>query len=147
MEYKILEKHRNIEKYTWNNKTSELGFTVVTKITNDRKSVPVYDMEVKDNHNFCIVSRDHPVPIGWAGIFVHNCQNMRHETLKLIYTRCHDSCHICSIGDSKQKDNKGHNNDFILYGDYLASAPFGNKCYLTKNFRGKCSQYAENFGV
>jgi intein/homing endonuclease len=147
MEYKILKKHRNIEKYTWNNKTSELGFTVVTKITNDRKSVPVYDMEVKDNHNFCIVSREHPVPIDWAGIFVHNCQNMRHETLKLIYTRCHDDCHICSIGDSKQKDNKGSNNDFILYGDYLASAPFGNKCYLTKNFRGKFSQYAENFGV
>lgn len=82
-----------------------------------------------------------------AGVITEEAENMRHETLKLIYTRCHDDCHICSIGDSKQKDNKGSNNDFILYGDYLASAPFGNKCYLTKNFRGKFSQYAENFGV
>lgn len=82
-----------------------------------------------------------------AGVITEESQNMRHETLKLIYTRCHDDCHVCSIGDSKQKDNKGSNNDFILFGDYLASASFGNKCYLTKNFRGKFSQYAEEFGT
>jgi len=82
-----------------------------------------------------------------VGVITEESQNMRHETLKLIYTRCHDNSKIVTIGDSKQKDNKGSNNDFILYGDYLASAPFGNKCYLTKNFRGKFSQYAENFGV
>jgi phosphate starvation-inducible protein PhoH len=82
-----------------------------------------------------------------VGVITEESQNMRHETLKLIYTRCHDSAKIVTIGDSRQKDNKGSNNDFILYGDYLASAPFGNKCYLTKNFRGKFSQYAENFGV
>lgn len=147
MEYKILKKHRDVEKYKWDSKISSLGYTVVTTIINDRKVIPVYDMEVEDNHNFCIVSSFNPTQTDKEGIFVHNCQNMRHETLKLIYTRCHDDVHLTSIGDAKQKDNKGSNNDFILYGDYLASAPFGNKCYLTKNFRGKFSQYAENFGV
>ena len=82
-----------------------------------------------------------------VGVITEESQNMRHETLKLIYTRCHDTAKVVTIGDSKQKDNKGVNNDFILYGDYLASAPFGNKCYLTKNFRGKFSQYAEEFGT
>jgi hypothetical protein len=51
------------------------------------------------------------------------------------------------LGDSKQKDNRGYNNSFIAYGQYLAEAPFGNMCKLTRNFRGKFSNYAENFGV
>ena len=79
------------------------------------------------------------------GLCLDEAENGDHETLKLIFTRCHDNCHIVMLGDSKQKDNKGNNTQFISYGDYLAKAPFGNKCELTKNFRGKFSNYAEMF--
>ena len=82
-----------------------------------------------------------------AGICIDEAENCDHETLKLIFTRCHDNCHVVMLGDSKQKDNKGNNTEFIKYGEYLAAAPFGNKCELTKNYRGKFSNYAENFGL
>ena len=80
------------------------------------------------------------------GIIVDEAENMDVETLKLIFTRCHDSSHIVLIGDRKQKDNPGQKgDDFVRYGDYLANKSFGNKCYLTKNYRGKFSQAAEDF--
>jgi predicted ribonuclease YlaK len=82
-----------------------------------------------------------------VGLILDEAENCDHETLKLIFTRCHDNCHVIMLGDSKQKDNRGNNTEFISYGNYLADASFGNKCMLTKNYRGKFSQYAENFGV
>nr|DAE82954.1 MAG TPA: PhoH-like protein [Caudoviricetes sp.] len=81
-----------------------------------------------------------------AGIIIEEAENCNEETLRLIFTRCHDSCHVVMIGDVKQKDNKGRNDDFVRYGDYLANSKLGNKCYLTKNYRGKFSQLAENYG-
>lgn len=81
-----------------------------------------------------------------VGVIVDEAENMDTETLKLIFTRCHDNSHIVMIGDEKQRDNHGqHSEDFVRYGDYLASKSFGNKCKLTKNFRGKFSQAAEDF--
>ena len=65
--------------------------------------------------------------------------------MKLIFTRCHDNCHVVMLGDREQKDNKGDNSKFVVYGDYLASSNIGSKCVLTKNYRGKFSQLAENF--
>lgn len=81
-----------------------------------------------------------------AGVIVDEAENCDYETLKLIFTRCHDDCHIVLIGDSLQKDNKGiHNRDFVIYGKYLSS--LGKSISLTKNFRGKFSQLAEDFAV
>lgn len=80
-----------------------------------------------------------------AGIIIDEAENMGYHTLKLIFTRCDDECHVCMIGDSKQKDNHRNNKDFIPYGDYLASFSFGNKITLTKNYRGKFSKTAEDF--
>lgn len=82
-----------------------------------------------------------------VGLCLDEAENCDTETLKLIFTRCHDNCHVVMLGDSKQKDNHGTNTQFIAYGDYLANASFGNKCELTQNYRGKFSNYAENFGV
>ena len=50
------------------------------------------------------------------------------------------------IGDSRQKDNAHKDNrEFIYYGEYLSNQEFGNKCKLTKNYRGKFSKCAEDF--
>ena len=80
-----------------------------------------------------------------VGLIVDEAQNCDYETLNLIFTRCHTNCHIVMVGDSKQKDNKNANNVFIEYGDYLAKPSFGNKCKLTKDYRGPFSAYAELF--
>lgn len=80
-----------------------------------------------------------------VGVILDEAENLDYHTLKLIFTRCDDECHVCMIGDSKQKDNYKSNKDFIGYGDYLAGKSFGNKVKLTKNFRGKFSKAAEEF--
>ena len=82
-----------------------------------------------------------------AGIILDEAENMNLHTLKLIFTRCHDNCHIVMLGDRAQKDNKGDNSKFVKYGQYLAENSFGNKVELTKNFRGKFSMVAEAFEI
>ena len=64
----VKPEHRNIPKYEWNNKVSNLGYTVVTKINNGRKKVNVYDLEVADNHNF--LADDTMVGLGLAASVV-----------------------------------------------------------------------------
>lgn len=81
-----------------------------------------------------------------CGIIADECENCDTETLRLIFTRCHDDCHVVMIGDSRQKDNAHKDNrEFIYYGEYLSNQEFGNKCKLTKNYRGKFSKCAEDF--
>ena len=80
-----------------------------------------------------------------VGLIVDEAQNCDWETLKLIFTRPDEDCHNVMLGDVHQKDNKGKNDVFVEYGDYLANYKKGKKCYLTKNFRGDFSRYAEQF--
>ena len=80
------------------------------------------------------------------GIIIDEAENCDYHTLKLIYTRCKDNCHVVSIGDNKQKDTTGKNTDFIGYNTYLANSNVGNQCNLVKNYRGKFSQLAEEYG-
>lgn len=80
-----------------------------------------------------------------VGVIIDEAENVDYHTLKLIFTRCDDKCHVCMIGDSEQKDNYKSNKDFISYGEYLSKYPFGNKVKLTNNYRGKFSRTAEEF--
>ena len=85
------------------------------------------------------------VNLSSCGVCIDEGQNLDMHTLKLIFTRCHDNCHVALLGDKEQKDNTGNNETFIAYGNYLAESSVGTKCVLTRNFRGKFSQLAENF--
>lgn len=80
-----------------------------------------------------------------VGVILDEAENANTETLKLILTRCHDSCKVCLMGDSRQRDNKGRNTDFIGYGKYLCRKEFGQEVELNRNFRGKFSQAAEMY--
>lgn len=80
-----------------------------------------------------------------TGIILDESENMDYHTLKLIFTRCDDDCHVVAIGDRYQKDNRGDNTDFIKFCSYLANKPFGQKVELTRNYRGRFSQAAEKF--
>lgn len=80
-----------------------------------------------------------------AAVIIDEAENCDTETLKLIFTRCHDTCHVLLLGDRLQKDNKGsRQEDFVRYGEYMAGN-IGKTVYLTKNFRGKFSRLAEDF--
>lgn len=80
-----------------------------------------------------------------AGVCMDETENMDFHTLKLILTRIHDNCHVCMLGDEKQKDGSGDNSVFIDYGEYMAKNVPGECVSLTHNFRGRLSKIAEDF--
>ena len=82
-----------------------------------------------------------------AGIIFDEIQNADFDTLKLVFTRCHDDVHIAAIGDGKQKDQKEASSVYKGYCDFLAASPMGHKCELVKNWRGKFSKLAENYFI
>jgi phosphate starvation-inducible protein PhoH len=109
-----------------------------------------YDVEDMINNGMIELTTDSAlrgINLENVGLCLDEAQNCDYRTLKLIFTRCDDDCHVSLIGDSKQKDNKGDNSIFIEYGKYMAEPSFGNICHLTKNYRGKFSQHAENFDI
>ena len=113
---------------------------------------PVVDMMITNELIMMITDSNlRGVNFKKVGLIVDEAENCDYETLKLIFTRCHDDCHIAMIGDAKQKDNPGSkNNDFVFYGDYLVEKLpklKANKCVLTKNFRGEFSKCAELFFI
>lgn len=85
------------------------------------------------------------VNLSRAGVLADEVQNYRPDTLKLLFTRCHDDVHLVAIGDGKQKDQKHASAGFRDYCDFLAASPLGNKCVLTTNYRGRFSRLAESY--
>lgn len=80
-----------------------------------------------------------------AGVIIDEIQNADNDTLKLVFTRCHDDVHIAAIGDGKQRDQKNPKKDYLGYCKYLAGTSMGNECRLVHNFRGKFSRLAEEY--
>lgn len=109
---------------------------------------PIYDVERMCDEDILFLATDsnlRGVNFEKAGVIVDEGENCDKETLKLIFTRVHDDCHVVLLGDSLQKDNRGeHNTDFVRYGRYL-SDNIGTSVALTKNFRGAFSRIAEEF--
>lgn len=82
-----------------------------------------------------------------AGVIVDEIENFRGDTLKLVFTRFHDDVHAVALGDGKQRDQKHATDIFRKYCDFLADSNMGNKCELTKNYRGRFSSLAESFDL
>lgn len=80
-----------------------------------------------------------------AGVIIDEVQNADFYTLKLIFTRIHDNCHVVAIGDGKQCDQKNKSFDYQNYCLYMADSPYGNSVFLRHNYRGKFSNFAESF--
>lgn len=80
-----------------------------------------------------------------AGVIIDEVQNADFYTLKLIFTRIHDDCHVAAIGDGKQCDQKEKDLSYQSYCLYMADSPYGNSVALKHNYRGKFSNLAESF--
>lgn len=80
-----------------------------------------------------------------CGIILDEVQNADIDTLRLVFTRCHDDVHLVALGDGRQKDQKRGMNDFLDYCNFLANSSMGNRCELKKNWRGRFSRLAEDY--
>lgn len=71
MFYKVTNCDKDKCNYVWNDKYNDYSYTVVEDIEHLNKKEFVYDIEVEDNHNFIICSKNNK-----NGQIVHNCQDM-----------------------------------------------------------------------
>jgi phosphate starvation-inducible protein PhoH len=78
-------------------------------------------------------------------VVIDEAQNMTKHELKKILTRCHDSCLVFVIGHSAQIDLKNPSKSgFEPYLDHTETTDLATICHLTKNFRGKISNWADS---
>ena len=111
IDYKIFKPVN--QKYPWNDKFLSYGLTVVDRIEMNSGEESVYDIEVKDNHNFILGSSKNSKNNG--GIIAHNCQNMTTHEIDTIFTRLGKNSKIIFSGDLRQTDlNKGRERSGIL---------------------------------
>ena len=92
MRYKLIEEDKHTDFVSLNNKFLAYGYFIFTKfceppnLNTDGTKRYVYDLEVEDNHNFVVVSREVN-----NGVVVHNCNrapnDVRQAVFQLIWDR------------------------------------------------------------
>ena len=78
-------------------------------------------------------------------VIIDEAQNMYTDQLKKTITRCHDSCKVIVIGHSGQIDllHNRENSGLQNYIKHADGVPFVQVCYLTENYRGLVSKWAD----
>ena len=78
-------------------------------------------------------------------VIIDECQNFTLDDFQKTLTRLHDDCKIICIGHSGQIDLQDKKDSaFARYLHAAKSEDFIEECTLTKNYRGKFSQWADS---
>ena len=124
MDYKLNGVSNN--KYIWNNKFLDYGTTIVTsKEYINHRATNVYDIEVKDNHNFIIGTKSETNYID--GPIVSNCHHMSSEVFCNCLKKCNTLYSLGLSGTMNRKD--GLTFVFKMY--------LGEICFKTKEDNGE----------
>ena len=119
MDYKLNIASNN--KYIWNKKFLDYGTLIVTsKEYINHNNTNVYDIEVKDNHNFIIATKSNTNFID--GPIVSNCHHMSSEIFSNCLKKCNTFYALGLSGTMERKDGLTH-----VFKMYL-----GDICYKTK---------------
>jgi predicted ribonuclease YlaK len=144
-----------------------LGFTPGTVEEKESKYIqPLLDalVEIREDARFAIKSEKNPDIINenaWItakshtfvrGTNIKDCvlivdeaQNFTRGELKKLLTRAHDSAKVIVIGHEKQIDLKNPaSSGFVPYLEWFRNEPYAQVIELTKNFRGRLAQHADN---
>lgn len=78
-------------------------------------------------------------------VIIDEAQNFYLDELKKVLTRIHDNCKVVVIGHTGQIDLYHHpeNSGFQPYLDHFASVDWAEVCHLSKNYRGRISNHAD----
>lgn len=87
--------------YKWDNSFNTYNHIVCDGILNNHERCDVYDIEVEDNHNFIVCSKNNK---SLSGVIAHNCQNSSVKELVTVITRLgkFNKCFI--LADPMQTD-------------------------------------------
>jgi phosphate starvation-inducible protein PhoH len=78
-----------------------------------------------------------------ATIIIDEAQNYSINELRKTLTRIHDSCTVILIGHHEQCDIPVKQSGFIPYIEHFKTKDYANIVQLTKNFRGRLAQDAD----
>jgi phosphate starvation-inducible protein PhoH len=78
-----------------------------------------------------------------ATVIIDESQNWTTHQLKMILTRCHDTCTVIMIGHQGQIDIKPELSGFSSYIEHAKPKDFVNQVDLTKDFRGVLARWAD----
>jgi phosphate starvation-inducible PhoH-like protein len=79
-------------------------------------------------------------------IIIDEAQNFTHGELKKVLTRIHDTSKAIVIGHQGQCDLKDPTKSgFVDYIEWFRNEPYCGVYELTKNFRGRLAQHADNY--
>ncbi|KQL18832.1 PhoH family protein [Cytobacillus solani] len=143
-----------------------LGFTPGTVEEKESKyTQPLLDalIEIREDPRFAIKSEKNPDMINegaWiiakshtfvrgtnikdSVLIVDEAQNFTRGELKKLLTRVHDTTKVIVIGHDKQIDLKDpKKSGFAPYIEHFRDEPYANVLELTKNFRGRLAQHAD----
>jgi predicted ribonuclease YlaK len=77
-------------------------------------------------------------------IIIGESQNFTRGELKKILTRIHDDCYVILEGHTEQCDlPDAKKSGFAPYIEHYRKQPYAQVCELTRNFRGKLAQHAD----
>ena len=79
-------------------------------------------------------------------VIIDESQNYYFDELKKVLTRMHDSCKVIVIGHSGQIDlhHNPENSGFVKYLNWFKDEKYCEVCELTKNYRGRVSNRADD---
>lgn len=89
----------------------------ITGVLDEQEESAVFDIEVKDNHNFIVIPDG--VKSDDYGIVAHNCQNFSFRELTTVLTRINENTKVFLCGDTFQSDikNSGFESMCELFND------------------------------
>ena len=77
-------------------------------------------------------------------VIIDEAQNFTRGELKKVLTRIHDDVKVVMIGHDGQCDLKNpEKSGFIPYLEHFRNEPYAKVCTLTKNFRGRLANHAD----
>lgn len=106
MGYKVKEiPKEKLNIYKWNCNYKNYGAITVKNVVNTKKEDIVYDITIKDNHNFIIASKVGKKYAPLGGPILHNCQNLSRAAILTLVSRIGEGSKIILLGCIEQIDS------------------------------------------
>jgi phosphate starvation-inducible protein PhoH len=118
--YKTNISQLNHVTYKWDNSYLPFNYIVCDGIIENGETEEVFDLEIKDNHNFVIGPSSRGTNKCQSGPIVHNCQNFNKAELVTTLTRLGKYSKFIFAGDTMQSDignRSGFAEMFNLFND------------------------------
>lgn len=145
MSYKVIN-YKETEFTPFDDNFMSYSVSVVKTVNILDEQEEVYDIEVKDNHNF-IACVGPSISTNTNGFVVHNCQNLSPHAIKTLITRVGEGTKIVLMGDISQIDSPyldSQSNGLSIIIEKFKNEPIAAHINFKKSERSKLAEIASD---